>query len=86
MGNLCSKSGTHSGGHVVLGSSSVTTNSAPPVDARAAAAEAAEQRMKAAQARGTNASNPNQGKLAAKVAANPKRVPQARQEETLVWD
>lgn len=50
MGSLCSKSGTHSGGHTVLGSSSSTPNPANPSspgDARAAAAEAAERRMKA---------------------------------------
>ncbi|TFK57288.1 hypothetical protein OE88DRAFT_1614260, partial [Heliocybe sulcata] len=71
MGSLCSKSSTHSGGHTVLGSDAqVLGGDGPPAsssrgDPRSAAAEAAERRMKAAQARGTNASNPNQGRLAA---------------------
>lgn len=48
MGSLCSKPGTHSGGHTVLGSSSSTSpgGAVPPTsDARAAAAAAAEQRL-----------------------------------------
>jgi len=57
-----------------------------PSDPRAAAAAAAEQRLKAAQARGTNTSNPNQGKLAAQLAKQSKHTPEARQEERLVWD
>jgi hypothetical protein len=48
MGSLCSKSGTHSGGHTVLGYSDTTNPGVPsPSDPRAAAAEAAERRMKA---------------------------------------
>lgn len=48
MGSLCSKSGTHSGGHTVIGSSSSVNPGGPsPSDPRAAAAEAAERRMKA---------------------------------------
>ncbi|RDB28419.1 hypothetical protein Hypma_015504 [Hypsizygus marmoreus] len=88
MGSICSKSGTHTGGHVVLGSSSGPTNPAgpSPSDPRAAAAEAAERRLKEAQARGTTASNPNQGRLAAKVANQSKLAPETRQEERLVWD
>ncbi|GLB36169.1 hypothetical protein LshimejAT787_0304570 [Lyophyllum shimeji] len=88
MGALCSKSGTHSGGHTVLGSSSSATNTAgpSPSDPRTAAAEAAERRLKAAQKRGTTAANPNQGRLAAKLANQPKFVPEPRQEERLVWD
>ncbi|KAG5648004.1 hypothetical protein DXG03_007038 [Asterophora parasitica] len=88
MGNLCSKSGTHSGGHSVLGQSSGATNPAAssPSDPRTAAAEAAERRLKAAQARGTTAANPNQGRLAAKAANQPKFAPEPRQEERLVWD
>ncbi|ESK88881.1 hypothetical protein Moror_13243 [Moniliophthora roreri MCA 2997] len=91
MGSLCSKPGTHSGGHTVLGSSSSGNNPshqpAPaPADRRSAAAEAAERRMKAAQERGTNAANPNRGKLAAEASKPAKVVPEQQQEERLVWD
>ena len=54
MGCICSKSGTHSGAHTVLGSASGGTNPPPPSDVRAAAAEAAERRMKAVSARGAD--------------------------------
>jgi len=84
MGSLCSKSGSHSGGHTVLPSS--IPGGSSPSDPRAAAAEAAERRLKEARARGTHASNPNQGKLAAQLATQSKIVPEARQEERLVWD
>ncbi|PIL31974.1 hypothetical protein GSI_06678 [Ganoderma sinense ZZ0214-1] len=51
MGSLCSKSGTVTGGHQILGSGpsgSSTTSAAPPrpVDPRRAAAEAAERRQR----------------------------------------
>lgn len=84
MGALCSKSNTHSGGHTLVGPS--TTGQAAPGDARAAAAEAAERRLKSAQARGTHHSNPNEGRLAAKAAQPVKIVPEERREERLVWD
>lgn len=85
MGSLCSKSGAHSSGHTVLASSSSTNPGDPSrSDPRAAAAEAAERRLKAAHARGTSASNPNQGKLASQLAKPPK--PSTQQEENLVWD
>jgi len=89
MGSLCSKSSVYSEGHTVLGSSSEGHNAVPQShsDPRAAAAEAAERRMKAAQARGTNSSNPKQGRLAAQVAKQNSRVqPEPPQEERLVWD
>ncbi|KDQ63738.1 hypothetical protein JAAARDRAFT_189279 [Jaapia argillacea MUCL 33604] len=90
MGSLCSKSSTLSGGHTVLGSSSSSPQGAPAArpDPRSAAAEAAERRMKAAQARGTTTGNPNQGRLAAQLEANKKvaKVPEQREEERLVWD
>jgi len=54
MGSICSKSGTHTGGHTVLGSSSDGTSPVAPSDVRAAAAEAAERRMKAVRACGTD--------------------------------
>ena len=54
MGCMSSKSEVHSGGHTVLGTSSGDTSSAAPIDARAAAAEAAERRMKAVSACGAN--------------------------------
>ncbi|EIM92472.1 uncharacterized protein STEHIDRAFT_117483 [Stereum hirsutum FP-91666 SS1] len=65
-----------------------SSGAAPAKDPRAAAAEAAEQRLKAAQSRGTNASNPNRGRLAAQVEANNKagKLPEPQQEERLVWD
>ncbi|KAF8140247.1 hypothetical protein EV363DRAFT_1393156 [Boletus edulis] len=69
MGSLCSRPGTHSGSHQVLGgpSSSNTQNGQSSTEARAAAAEAAERRVKSAQARGTHASNPKRGHLAAQL-------------------
>ncbi|KAG2154864.1 hypothetical protein DEU56DRAFT_770854 [Suillus clintonianus] len=90
MGSLCSKSSVHSGGHQVLGSTAGQPNdgTTPPPDPRAAAAEAAERRLKTAHARGTNASNPNRGRLAEQVEAAKvaKPVPTPRDEERLVWD
>jgi hypothetical protein len=56
MGSLCSKSSTYEGGHTVLGSGPVNSNTAAPsqpasssqrIDPRAAAAEAAERRLQA---------------------------------------
>ncbi|KZT30394.1 hypothetical protein NEOLEDRAFT_1053173 [Neolentinus lepideus HHB14362 ss-1] len=96
MGSLCSKSSTHSGGHTVLGSNSAAqvlggngpSQQSSRVDPRSVAAEAAERRMKAAQARGTNTSNPNQGRLAAQAEAAArnasKGIPQRPQEDRLV--
>lgn len=87
MGSLCSKSGIHADSEKVVGPVSDAANTVPLVDARKAAAEAAERRRKATQQRGTSASNINRGKLAAKVAANSaRRMPEAREEERLVWD
>ncbi|KAF8445954.1 hypothetical protein L210DRAFT_2945575 [Boletus edulis BED1] len=85
MGSFCSRPGTHSGSHQVLGgpSSSNTQNGQSSTEARAAAAEAAERRVKSAQARGTHASNPKRGHLAAQLEASKsvKPVPASRQEE-----
>ncbi|KAG6813277.1 hypothetical protein H0H92_012691 [Tricholoma furcatifolium] len=86
MGSLCSKPNSHSGGHIVLGSGSTNPADPSPSDPRTAAAEAAERRLKAAQARGTNPSNPNQGRLAANAGKTPKPTLDPRQEERLVWD
>ncbi|KAG2044832.1 hypothetical protein BDR03DRAFT_937334 [Suillus americanus] len=92
MGSLCSKASAHSGGHQVLGSTAAQSNdgttATPHSDPRAAAAEAAERRLKTAHARGTNASNPNRGRLAEQVvtAKAAKPVPTPRDEERLVWD
>ncbi|KAI0078890.1 hypothetical protein K474DRAFT_1659824 [Panus rudis PR-1116 ss-1] len=95
MGSLCSKAGTHSGSHIPLRSpvnaangQTVGATSSERPDPRAAALEAAEQRRKAAQARGTNVANPNQGRLAAQLEANKTapRVPEPRQPDRLVWD
>ncbi|KAH9849769.1 hypothetical protein C2E23DRAFT_348698 [Lenzites betulinus] len=88
MGSLCSKSGTVSGGHQVLGSASSSTG--PPdgtrPDPRIAAAEAAERRQKASHARGIQSANPNAGRLAAQLEAQKSapRVPEPRQQEQLV--
>ncbi|KII94360.1 hypothetical protein PLICRDRAFT_172009 [Plicaturopsis crispa FD-325 SS-3] len=96
MGSLCSKSNTLSGGHTVLGSSSTAAGGqgqqigghSDRPDPRVAAAEAAERRLQAAQSRGTSASNPNRGQLAAKVekAKTAKPGPPEEREERLVWD
>ncbi|OAX42983.1 hypothetical protein K503DRAFT_766277 [Rhizopogon vinicolor AM-OR11-026] len=93
MGSFCSKARSHSGGHQVLGSTAAQSNgqnydAASPHDPRAAAAEAAERRLKTAKARGTNASNPNRGQLAGQVeiAKAAKPIPTSREEERLVWD
>ncbi|KAI0669910.1 hypothetical protein C8Q78DRAFT_1079819 [Trametes maxima] len=90
MGSLCSKSGTVSGGHQVLGAgdgSAGPSGGARP-DPRVAAAEAAERRQKAAQGRGVQSTNPNGGRLAAQLEAQKSapRVPEPRQQERLVWD
>ncbi|KAH7911190.1 hypothetical protein BJ138DRAFT_1086051 [Hygrophoropsis aurantiaca] len=90
MGSLCSRSSSHSGGHQVLGgaipSSGGPSQGYGSASPRAAAADAAERRLKSAQARGTNASNPNRGRLAAQLEATKTRkpLPEARQEERLV--
>ncbi|KIJ68433.1 hypothetical protein HYDPIDRAFT_81520 [Hydnomerulius pinastri MD-312] len=89
MGSLCSKPGTHSGGHQVLGGNTASPNAqnyGTTSNPRAAAAEAAERRLKSAQARGTNASNPKRGRLAAQLEASKsaKAVPTSRQEEQVV--
>ncbi|KAF8560370.1 hypothetical protein OG21DRAFT_1502671 [Imleria badia] len=92
MGSLCSRPGTHAGSHQVLGrgasSSNVQNYQSTTTDARAAAAEAAERRLKSAQARGTHASNPKRGRLASQLEASKsaKPVPASRQEGPLVWD
>lgn len=93
MGSLCSKTRAHSGSrHQVLGSTAAQSNDdttvTPHSDPRAAAAEAAERRLKTAHARGTNASNPNRGRLAEQVetAKAVKLAPTPRDEERLVWD
>ncbi|KAF5356031.1 hypothetical protein D9756_003777 [Leucocoprinus leucothites] len=90
MGSLCSKASNYQGGHTVLGSSNPTNGAAPTSahDPRTAAAEAAERRIQAqAQQRGTNASNPKAGQLAAKAARQNTKVHAEPQEpERLVWD
>ncbi|PPQ80826.1 hypothetical protein CVT25_001951 [Psilocybe cyanescens] len=99
MGSNCSKTSTgYEGGHTVLGSGPVNSNPAhsrdtnreasQPSDPRAAAAEAAERRMQAAQNRGTNKSNPKQGQLSEQLAkqSSSKPGPPAQEVERLVWD
>lgn len=46
MGSLCSKSSTHEGGHTILGPGDAGSTSLNRPDPRAAAAEAAERRVK----------------------------------------
>ncbi|KAH8102653.1 hypothetical protein BXZ70DRAFT_798235 [Cristinia sonorae] len=100
MGNLCSKSNDHEGGHVplpssggarqkqTLGGAASSQAGGERPDPRTAAAQAAEERMKAAGQRGVSAKNPNKGRLAAQLEAQKTapRVPEARQEERLVYD
>ncbi|OSX67590.1 hypothetical protein POSPLADRAFT_1038074 [Postia placenta MAD-698-R-SB12] len=90
MGSMCSKSASLLGGRTVHDDPDEgnTPNGSRQTDPRAAAAEAAERRRKAEQSRGTQASNPNKGKLAANLEASKAapRVPEPRQEEQLVWD
>ncbi|PPR06908.1 hypothetical protein CVT24_011598 [Panaeolus cyanescens] len=94
MGSLCSKPSTYEGGHTVLGSSATNTPGGsnagrpPPPDHRLAAAEAAERRKQAAQKRGTNDANPNQGKLSGQLAKqnSSKPMPTRKEDERLVWD
>ncbi|EMD42040.1 hypothetical protein CERSUDRAFT_90642 [Gelatoporia subvermispora B] len=90
MGSICSKASNHSGGHTLLGPADTNqpSNGQRPNDPRAAAAEAAERRLQAAQSRGISSANPNKGQLAAKLEASrtAARVPESQQEERLVWD
>ncbi|KAI0732382.1 hypothetical protein C8Q72DRAFT_818550 [Fomitopsis betulina] len=93
MGSLCSKSAHALSGRTLADEpvqQGGSGNSAPPPgpNPRTAAVEAAERRRLAEQSRGTQSSNPNRGQLAAQLEANKKapRVPEARQEERLVWD
>ncbi|KIK94365.1 hypothetical protein PAXRUDRAFT_455620 [Paxillus rubicundulus Ve08.2h10] len=92
MGSLCSKTGAHSstGGHQVLSENSTSPpdgqNNESNTNPRAAAADAAERRLKSERARATHASNPKRGRLAAQLEASrsAKPVPASRQEEQLV--
>ncbi|KIM66179.1 hypothetical protein SCLCIDRAFT_1211404 [Scleroderma citrinum Foug A] len=88
MGSLCSKLETHSGGHHVLGGAGARQqNYGSTVDARMAAAAAAERRIQQEQVRGTHASNPKRGHLASQLAASKSTTtPAAREEQRLVWD
>ncbi|KIY52748.1 hypothetical protein FISHEDRAFT_69562 [Fistulina hepatica ATCC 64428] len=65
-----------------------TTSSQPagtkPPDPRAAALAAAETRARAAEQRGTHASNPKRGQLAAKANKPAKFTPEPQQEQQLV--
>jgi len=62
-----------------------STEPSPNEDPRSAAARAAEQRQKQAEARGTNAANPKQGQLAAKVNKTPSAEAPGN-EQRLVWE
>ncbi|KAL5518895.1 hypothetical protein ACEPAH_578 [Sanghuangporus vaninii] len=96
MGNLCSKPGTLSGGHTVLGSSTsggggqAVAPSSPrnesPEERRAQLAEAARQRMENDKNRLINKNNPNAGRLASQVNKPVKHVPQQKEPEPLRWD
>ncbi|RXW22942.1 hypothetical protein EST38_g2905 [Candolleomyces aberdarensis] len=85
-------SGGGGGGKDVLGGGgggSAAKDSPQNVDdPRVAAAEAAERRLKAQQERGTNASNPKQGQLAAQAARQKSNLPPPsnQKDDRLVWD
>ncbi|KAG6335278.1 hypothetical protein ID866_3807 [Astraeus odoratus] len=86
MGSFCSKHDTHSGSQQVLGGGAQGQGYRSSADVRAAAAEAAERRLKQGQARGTHAANPKRGRLAAQLEASAKvaKTPATREEERLV--
>lgn len=88
MGSLCSTADTHLGGHTVVSNAATTPVRSPPKPSspRAAAAEAAERRLKEAQRRGTSLTNPKQGALAAQANKPVKFAPESRKDEPLVWD
>ncbi|KAF9509346.1 hypothetical protein BS47DRAFT_1349356 [Hydnum rufescens UP504] len=104
MGSICSSASNHTGGHTYVSASEQqrrqpqpprvldeNSTGGPPrgkPDTRAAAAEAAEARLKAAQTRGSNLANPKKGVLSSKLveANKPKRAPEPREEERIVWD
>jgi len=89
MGSACSKTSSTTQGHTLAGPPSTTgVQPAPHPNPVNAAAEAAERRLKAAQARGTSSSNPNKGRLAAQLEASKvaKKVPETGPEERVVWD
>ncbi|OCB84632.1 phosphatidylinositol N-acetylglucosaminyltransferase [Sanghuangporus baumii] len=89
MGNLCSKPGTLSGGHTVLGGGQTVAPSSPrnesPEERRAQLAEAARQRMENDKNRLINKNNPNAGRLASQVNKPVKHVPQQKEPEPLRW-
>ncbi|KAK2461903.1 hypothetical protein APHAL10511_006366 [Amanita phalloides] len=85
MGSLCSSSRSQSPDSRTERQTPAADVQRPP-DPRAAAAAAAEQRLKAAQERGANLSNPNRGKLASQLTKQNKLTPEPKQEERLVWD
>ncbi|KAI0695592.1 hypothetical protein BC835DRAFT_935975 [Cytidiella melzeri] len=72
----------------VQGSTETTSAAQQRPDPKVAAAQAAEQRLKANQARGVVGSNPKSGRLAAQVEASKAapKLPEPRQEERIVWD
>ncbi|KAI6153575.1 hypothetical protein BKA82DRAFT_997190 [Pisolithus tinctorius] len=91
MGSLCSKRNTHSGSQQILGGSTTATGRqdyGSSADARAAAAAAAERRLKSGQARRIHAANPKGSRPATQQEASKgTRMPTSnREEEPLVWD
>jgi len=97
MGEICSKSSAHSGGHTLLSSSP----SSPPAqaggsrpvnqsDPRAAAAAAAERRVKDGQSRGVRKDTAKGGALSKKLVetnrAIDQRTPEQHMPERVVWD
>ncbi|KAI0814947.1 hypothetical protein BC629DRAFT_1588628 [Irpex lacteus] len=76
------------GGHRLVEEQNTEAAGQERPDPRIAAAQAAEQRLKANQKRGVVSSNPQGGRLAAKLEAGKSapRVPEPRQEERIVWD
>ncbi|EJD03911.1 uncharacterized protein FOMMEDRAFT_155034 [Fomitiporia mediterranea MF3/22] len=92
MGSLCSKPGTHTGGHTVLGSGTEQSPTQPlpqhesPEQRRERLARAAKERQQKDLERLTNKKNPNAGKLASQVNKPVKQPTQDRRDEQLVWD
>ncbi|KAI6031814.1 hypothetical protein BKA83DRAFT_4205741 [Pisolithus microcarpus] len=91
MGSLCSKHNTHSGSQQILGGETAAgrRDYGSSTDARAAAAAAAERRLKSGQARGTRSGTPKAGRLATQrePSKSTRMVSTStREEEPLVWD
>jgi len=86
MGSLCSKSSNLQGGHVVLSETTNVDGRPAPPDARIAAAEAAERRLKEAQRKGVHDANPKRGRLAEQLAQQNRGAPEPQLPERIIYD